>query len=108
MDNLRPETQALVRPMMTKSGYILEHRVVMAKSLGRPLTRGEKVHHINGDRLNNRPENLMVRDNKQHSREHRELVREIGALEAENARLRSLLTTYQSSGEVASGTPEKT
>jgi hypothetical protein len=47
-----------------------EHRVVAERMLGRPLKRGEIVHHIDGDKHNNAPENLRVMSQGEHVREH--------------------------------------
>ena len=47
-----------------------EHRVVAEQMLGRPLTPGEIVHHIDGDKHNNDPSNLQVMTQDHHLREH--------------------------------------
>lgn len=47
-------------PLAYKNGYALEHRLVMSKLMGRPLLHNEVVHHIDGDKANNTPENLEL------------------------------------------------
>lgn len=47
-------------PNAKSDGRIAEHTVVMAAKIGRPLRPGENVHHKNGHRADNRPENLEL------------------------------------------------
>lgn len=57
-------------PFAKKQGYILEHHLIMEKEIKRYITKEERVHHINGNKLDNRIENLMFFPNES---EHQKL-----------------------------------
>ena len=86
-----------MRSMAKKDGWVLEHRLVVARRIGRPLTRLEVAHHINGVRHDNRESNLQLLTRETHhsylgtyekQNRIRDLERRVTLLEAENVILR--------------------
>lgn len=57
-------------PEADSKGYVAEHRLVWEEANGRALESFEQVHHINGVRADNRPENLVALTVSQHAQEH--------------------------------------
>jgi len=57
-------------PGADAKGYVREHVLVVEARLGRHLMAHEVVHHQDGDKLNNKDENLLVTTRSEHARHH--------------------------------------
>lgn len=57
-------------PAANKDGYLMEHRYVMERHIGRALKDNEVVHHINSNRVDNRIENLKLMTITEHASFH--------------------------------------
>lgn len=67
-------------PNTTFKRYIKRSRLVMENSIGRNLTHGEQVHHINGIRDDDRIENLEILTLSEHNKKHKKAMKMVGKI----------------------------
>lgn len=83
-------------PKADRHGYVREHVLIWEESNGASLPLGWHVHHKNGDKTDNRPENLEAMSHQKHRDLIPSLLRRIGELENEVRRLSDDLTRTDS------------
>jgi len=91
--------------MCCKRGYVREHRLIIAKILGRPLEKWEQPHHRDGNKLNNDPSNLELRIGN-HGKGaslksyEEELLKRLAELYSENEALKKSIQPDQTAGNI--------
>lgn len=96
LHTLPEQEQTLFAPMavVSQGRYLPEHRLVVARQVGRALLPEESVHHRNGIKDDNRPENLELHTAESHRLLHAQVDRELCELRRENEVLRDALSKY--------------
>jgi hypothetical protein len=90
----------LLLPMFTKYHkrglYILEHRALVALRMGRVLSADEFVRHLDGNRSNNKNDNLLYGTAKDNYNDHDSARKEVMKLKTENKMLRDEIDRLRS------------
>jgi len=82
-------------PRATANGYVREHLVIWEEHHKKELPKGWHIHHINGNKSDNRPENLLALSSRKHSLIIPELSKRIGELEQELLEIKNELKQYK-------------